>query len=148
MTDGPVKLSAEDIADLTVISACLQDAIARGAEFIYQSKHRRFAATFSRFMWETPAKGGRIANRRILSGIHFDSVLEVRFRGIKRDPDEVLELLSLIGEPGADGSATIVMEFAGGGAIRLEVECVACYLSDFGKPWRASRRPDHDLDAE
>jgi len=148
MTDGPLKLSAEDIADLTVISACLQDAVTHGNEFVFQAKQRRFAATFSRFMWEKSLVKALAGNRRIHTGIHFDGVLDVRFRGLNRDADQILELLSIVGQPGDDGSATIVLAFAGGAAIQLEVECVACYLSDIGKPWRASRRPAHDLDPE
>jgi len=148
MTDGPLKLSAEDIAGLTVLSACLQDAVSHGTEFVYQANKRRFVATFSRFMWERSEGEGRSVNRRIHTGIHFEDVLAVRFRDLNRDADQILELLSIVGQPGEDGAATIVLEFAGGGAIQLEVECVACYLSDIGKPWRASRRPEHDLDSD
>lgn len=148
MAEGLLKLSAEDIEDLTVVSACLQDAVTRGSEFVYQAKQRRFAAVFSRFLWEDSQRGGRGPNRRVRAGIHFDGVLAVRFRALQRDADEVLELLSITGQSGEDGSAVINMEFAGGGAIQLEVECVACYLTDIGQPWRAKRRPKHKPDTE
>ena len=148
MTDGSLKLSAEDIDGLTVISACLQDAVTHGTEFVYQPKQHRFAATFSRFMWERSVGKTLPHNLRIRTGLHFDGVLAVRFRKLNRDAEQILELLSIVGQTGDDGAAMIVLEFAGDSAIQLEVECVACYLSDIGKPWQASRRPDHDLDPE
>ncbi len=148
MAEGPLKLRAEDIEDLIVVSACLQDAVTRGSEFVYQAKQRRFAAIFSRFLWEDSQGGGRDANRRVRAGLHFDGVLAVRFRALQRSTDEVLELLSVTGQRGEDGAAVINMEFAGGAAIQLEVECVACYLSDIGQPWRVKRRPQHKPDIE
>ena len=148
MAEQPLRLSAEDVDDLTVISACLQDAIARAEDFAYHPQGRRFAAVFSRYTWEEPQNRGRGGQRRVRAGIHFDGVLAVKFRGLRQDSDEVLELLSIGGEKGEDGGAVIVLEFAGGSAIQLEVECVACYLSDIGRPWRTRRRPEHPHDAD
>ncbi len=156
MTGKPLKLSAEDAQDLTVISACLQDAITRRSAISYQKPQRRFAAVFNRYRWEgaPPDSAGAAPQRtgvvphgtegaRIRTGVHFEGVLNVQSKGLPEDTDTPIELLAMRSEPGVEGAATIVLEFAGGAAIRLEVECIDCYLSDLGRSWQALRRPTH-----
>ena len=128
-----------------VISACLQDAVTRGSAMRYLPKQRRFALLFNRFMWEGQF-GDRTAKpaRRIRAGVHFDSVLSVQSHGFERLGDDALQLLSLVAEEGKDEAATMHFDFAGGGSVRLAVECIDCYLSDRGAPWRARRKPEHD----
>jgi len=46
-----MTLAAEDAADLEVISARLQDAVAKVKDLVYLPKRRRFAALFNRFQW-------------------------------------------------------------------------------------------------
>ena len=46
-----LKLTALDKEDLTVISACLQDAVVRGFDLLYQPRRNRFVAIFNRFLW-------------------------------------------------------------------------------------------------
>ena len=144
MAEKPLKLSAEDPQDLTVISACLQDAVTRRSAITYQRAQRRFAAVLNRFQWEGDAAPRQHNGTRVRTGIHFEGVLQVQTRGLPTRPDAVVELLAIRCEPGVDATATIVLEFAGGGAIRLEVECVDVYLSDLGRSWQALRRPTHE----
>ena len=145
MADKPLKLSAEDPQDLTVISACLQDAVTRRSAITYQRAQRRFAAVFNRFQWEGDGAHEREkSGTRVRTGIHFEGVLQVQTRGLPSRPEAVMELLAIRCEPGADGTATVILDFAGGGAIRLEVECIECYLSDLGRSWQALRRPTHE----
>jgi hypothetical protein len=35
------------------------------------------------------------------------------------------------------------LNFSGGGAIRLEVECIEAELSDLGAAWSTRRKPQH-----
>ena len=155
MAEKSLRLSAEDCQDLTVISACLQDAVTRRSAITYQRAQRRFAAVFNRFQWESetaPAAGTASARRhsgtRVRTGIHFEGVLQVQTRGLQTRQDAVMELLAIRCEPGADATATVILDFAGGGAIRLEVECIDCYLSDLGRSWQALRRPTHEQSDE
>ena len=140
---GPVLL-AEDAEDLKIISAQLQDAVTRIGDLVYLPRVRRFAALFNRFRWEDceDAKG---RNLRVRTGLHFDGVLAAKSHNLRRgDSEAVVELLAIQFVPTQDGAGTIELLFAGGGAIRLEVECIDASLRDIGGPWPAVARPRHD----
>ena len=51
----PLRLLAEDEDDLEVISAALQDAIAKVGDIEWDAKARRFTLALNRYLWETPA---------------------------------------------------------------------------------------------
>ena len=57
----------------------------------------------------------------------------------------VLELLDIRFEPTADPAGTIELRFAGGGTIRLSVECIEAQLEDLGAAWAAKGKPEHSL---
>jgi len=137
-------LAARDGEDLEVLSAQLQDAVARVKDFVWLPKSRRFAALVNRFKWET-AQESRSANLRVRSRLVIDRVLSVKSYRIRRDPDAVAALLSIryapIGED--DPSGVVELVFAGGGVIRLEVECIDAALTDVSGEWAALGRPDH-----
>ncbi|MEH3147775.1 MAG: DUF2948 family protein [Methylobacterium frigidaeris] len=136
-----LKLAALDADDLAVISAHLQDALLRAGDLAYLPKERRFALVARRFDWSVP--DGE-APRRRLTGLHFERVLGVRARGIPRDqPDAVLSLLAVTFEPGEAPSGTATLVFAGGGAIRLDLECIEAAMRDLGPVWQAESRPHH-----
>jgi len=138
-------LAAEDAEDLEVISAKLQDAVAKVGDLVYLPKQRRFAGLFNRFKWENARKDGDL---RVRAGLYFDGVLSARSHNILRgSKDAVLSLLAIRFEPkeGAeDPGGVIHMQFAGGGTIRLEVECIAAGLSDVSGEWAALGRPEHE----
>lgn len=153
----PLRLRIEDTQDLAVASAHLQDAVTAVGDFAYEKKRRRFAGVFNRFRWE--AEGGRKPrmklgpkrHSRIRTGFHFDDVLAVRSQNIRLDArDAVVELLAIRFEAtgGAeDPAGTITLDFAGGGTIALDVECLEGHLTDIGQPWETTSKPEHDLDA-
>jgi hypothetical protein len=136
-----VTLAAEDVEDLEVISARLQDAVAQVKDLVYLPRARRFAGLFNRFRWE--AKD----DTRIRSGLHFDGVTACRAQNLRRDrPDAVVSLLAIRFTPrGAeDPGGEIDLLFSGGGALKLEVECIDARLSDISGEWAALRRPRHE----
>ncbi|HEX2594679.1 MAG TPA: DUF2948 family protein [Rhizomicrobium sp.] len=147
MTSKPLKLAAEDAEDLEVLSARLQDAVAQVQDLIYLPKKKRFAALFNRFKWEDSAKAKSDAEHlRVRAGLHFDRVLGVKSHNIKLGaPDAVISLLAIryTAKDAEDPSGTIELVFAGGGAIRLEVECVDAELGDVSTEWAARGRPEH-----
>ncbi|MEJ1970529.1 MAG: DUF2948 family protein [Rhizomicrobium sp.] len=139
-----LTLAAEDAADLEVISARLQDAVAQMKDLVYLPRKRRFAAMFNRFQWEADQKKGDL---RVRSGLHFDGVLAVKSSKLKRGaPEAVVSLLAIRFTPkGAeDPGGTVELVFAGGGAVRLEVEAIDAGLTDLAGPWAAMGRPEHE----
>jgi hypothetical protein len=138
-----LTLAAEDAEDLEVISARLQDAVAPLKEFVYLPKKRRFAALLNRFKWED---GRRSADLRVRSLLHFDGVLSVQSKNLKHGaPDAVVSLLAIRFTPkgGEDPGGEIELVFSGGGAMKLEVECIDAGLTDVSSDWAARGRPSH-----
>lgn len=141
---GTLTLAAEDAADLEVISARLQDAVAQVKDLVYLPKKRRFAALFNRFQWEADEKRGDL---RVRSGLHFEGVLAVKSQNMKRGAaDAVVELLAIRFTPkgGEDPGGTVELVFAGGGALKLDVECIDAGLTDVSGVWAARGRPAHE----
>src|SRR5579871_6311223 len=94
----PLRLLAEDEEDLAVISAALQDAVAKVGDIEWDARGRRFTLALNRYLWETP--GGLLGNR-VRTGLQFGSVLAVKSRNLRREaPDAVVELLAVRFEPG------------------------------------------------
>jgi hypothetical protein len=138
----PLRLLAEDEDDLAVISAALQDAIAKVGDFEWDARGRRFTLALNRYLWETP--GGFLGNR-VRAGLQFGSVLAVKSRNLRREPaDAVVELLAVRFEPGDAPGGAIRLAFAGGGDVELTVECVDAALADISAPWPTSSTPVHE----
>lgn len=134
-----LKLLAEDADDLAVISAALQDAVAKIGDISYEPTARRLTIGFNRFRWE--GKGGE----RIRSGLQLGGVMQVQSRRLRREArDAVLSLLGVTFEPGEAPGGVVVLTFAGGGELRAEVECLDAALADVSAPWPTPRRPAHE----
>jgi hypothetical protein len=145
MTD--LKLLALDSEDLEVISAHVQDAVVRVADMGYARGDRRFALLMNRFDWETGRQNRRDKGQRKRAALHFDAVQSVVTAGYDPNASEgVLELLDIAFMP-IDGPAGIIeLRFAGGGTVRLGVECLEARLADLGATWGASATPTHAID--
>ena len=143
---GGIKLRIEDAEDLAAVSLHVQDAILRVGDMHRLARQRRFALLLNRFRWEKA--GSRFSLRpqeRIRAGLHFDFVTTIRVHGIAQDrKTEFLVLLAAHFTPKDDPAGTIRLDFAGGGAVALEVECIDGALVDIGAPWRSANRPRHE----
>jgi hypothetical protein len=140
-----LRLRAEDAEDLAILSAHVQDSVLRVGDLAFLPKQRRFAMLVNRFCWEGCPDGQK--GERMRAGLHFDGVLRVQSQGISQDdPNQVLELLALNHVPGADGAGAVELLFAGGGRIRLDIECIDAQLRDLAGPWPATARPAHGLE--
>ena len=138
----PLKLLAEDEEDLAVISAALQDAVAKVGDLEWDPRGRRFTLAVNRYLWETP--GGLLGNR-VRAGLQFGSVLAVKSRNLRREaPEAVVELLAVSFEPGEVPGGEIRLAFAGGGDVVLTVECVDAALADISSPWPTPSTPAHE----
>lgn len=137
--DAPLNLLAEDADDLAVISAALQDAVAKVGDIGLEPRARRLTIAFNRFRWE----GG--ARQRVRSALQLGGVLNVQTRRIRRDRREgVLELLAIGFEPGDPPGGIVTLTFAGGGDLRAHVECIDAVLADLSSPWSTPRAPTHE----
>ena len=129
-----LRLMARDPDDLAVVSAHMQDAVVRVGDITFLPKQRRFALVAARFDWLS-AEARRMERRYV--GLHFDHVSRVTRAGIDQTkPDGVLNLLSLSFAPGEAPGGVVTLTFSGGGAIRLEVECVEARMRDLGSRWK------------
>jgi hypothetical protein len=148
---GRLSLKAEDPSDLQIVSAALQDAIVRMSDIRYDAKARMFTVIFNRYRWEDAPKRTKSApGLRIRSGLSVAGVLNVQALNLKRTPkDAVAQLLTIAFAPSdqpEDPGGDLTLEFAGGGKMRLRVECLDILLADVSDPWRARARPDHEKD--
>jgi hypothetical protein len=86
---------------------------------------------------------------RVGSVLRFDRVLKVSHLGLKdTDRDGTLNLLALTFEKTDPPAGMIILAFADGGLVRLEVECVEVELSDMGPRRRAQACAGHALTDE
>lgn len=141
-----LKLIALDADDLAVVSAHLQDAVLQVADMAYRPSERRFVAIANRFDWAaaTGAHGQTPALERRRAALRFERVLGAGLQGIDlKARRQVLELLAVQFEEKEAPGGFITLIFAGGGAIRLTVECIEAELRDLGAAWAARGRPRH-----
>ncbi|MFA5901333.1 MAG: DUF2948 family protein [Hyphomicrobium sp.] len=142
-----LKLIALDPEDLRVLSCHLQDAVFRVGDMAYLKPEMRFAAIVNRFDWERAGEEGSDTYERRRSGVRFERVKAARVQGLDlQQKDQVLALLALTFDAGDEPSGAITLHFAGGAAVRLEVECIEAELRDLGAAWRARSRPVHTID--
>jgi hypothetical protein len=136
-----LRLLAEDADDLEIIAAALQDAIGKIGDIRYDAGARQVTLLLNRFRWE----GDDHQAERVRTGLQFGGVLNVQARKLKRDaPEAVVELLTIDFEAGEAPGGVVQLSFAGGGDLRLEVECVDAALADVSSPWPAKAKPAHD----
>ena len=139
-----LKLLALDEEDLNIVSAHVQDAVMKVGDLDFVAATNQFVVPMYRFAWEKEASERRPQPERRNAMLHFDRVLSAKLAGISRDkPDEVLSLLAVTYSVTEAPAGTIDLLFAGGGTIRLEVECIEARLADLGGAWGASARPAH-----
>lgn len=132
----PLRLLAEDADDLHIISVALQDAIMRPMDIVWERHSRLLTVALSRFCWEC---GGT----RVRAGMQFGDVQAVKSRGLPRLPDAPLELLAIDFEEVVAPGGKVTLMFAGGGDLRVEVECLDAVVVDLSDRWEARVAPTH-----
>lgn len=143
MTDQR-KLIALDVDDLAVISAHVQDAAVRIKDIIWRQGEKRLVIGMSRLDWDQTIAGG-VEPRRLVSALRFDRVLACKSRDIDLEgPDVAMELLGIEFHAADAPSGSAVLMFAGGGALRLDVECLEVELADLGPDDLAGEAEDSE----
>jgi hypothetical protein len=135
----PLRLLAQDEADLAVLSAAAQDAVLKVGDIRFEQSARRLTLAFNRYRWEGAGR------HRVRSALQLAGVLKVEARRIRRNaPDAVLQLLAITFEAGESPGGVLTLSFAGGGDVRVEVECIEAVLADVSEPWPTPRTPEHE----
>ncbi|SDO55732.1 DUF2948 family protein [Afipia sp. GAS231] len=127
-----LRLIALDADDLSVISAHVQDARVQASDIVWRQDEKRLVVGMSRLDWEQTLSGGT-APRRLIAALRFDRVLACKSRNIDLGaPNAVLELVGIEFHPTEPPGGSALLLFNHGGALRLDVECLECELTDLG----------------
>jgi hypothetical protein len=123
-----LRLLAEDEEDLAVISAALQDAVAKVGDIHYEAAARRLTIAANRYRWEAEGE-------RVRTALQLGDVLSVKARKVRREAKSaVIEILAVVFEPGEAPGGAVTIALAGGGELRCEVECIDAVLADVSAP--------------
>jgi hypothetical protein len=140
-----LKLLAEDIQDLNVFSAYLQDSVIVANDIKFLPKTKKLICIFNRFMWEDAEKGIFRGNKRIRSALVFDSVLMVKSKGINpKKRTKILEFLAIKTET-KNNYFDIRLIFSGDSILLVKTEEIESSLEDFGKTWETNYKPKHKI---
>ncbi|MGE0751242.1 MAG: DUF2948 family protein [Variibacter sp.] len=143
---NPLKLIALDKEDIEVVSAHLQDSIVKVGDIHWRPAERRLVVALGRFDWET-AKSGSPRYMRHLAALRFDRVEACQCRNVMQQAkDAVLNLLAIEFQETDAPAGIVTLVFSGGGALRLQVECLEIELADLGPTWSATCCPEHAID--
>src|SRR3954464_854221 len=143
-----VKFVALDRDDLEVVSTHLQDALVKVADVIWRPQENRLVIALSRFDW-LAAEGTRPELRRCRSALRFERVNSCKCKSVNpAGKDAVLNLLAVEFAETDSPAGVVTLIFSGGGAVRLEVECLEAELADLGPAWATGCCPAHAIDIE
>jgi len=143
LSDKLQRLRAEDVEDLAVIAALLQDARITVRDMAYDHAERTFMAAFTRYRHEA---AGSVPSE-VTAALIFGCIEGVQHRGVETsDLERQLTLLTVATEPGDSKLFHIDLLFDGGAQIRLKSDCIHCRLEDFGKIVPASTPPLRHFD--
>jgi len=140
-----LKLKAVDADDLTVISACMQDALMPRADMDFLKDDQRFVMVGARYRWESDVAGMGDApeksrsGERILTSLMIESVQQAQCRDLPANKQTPMVLLAIT----QDGDDSVVLTFAHGAEIRLTVASLSVKLADLCRPWTTKRCPEH-----
>ncbi|HXF89839.1 MAG TPA: DUF2948 family protein [Xanthobacteraceae bacterium] len=143
----PLKLIALDRDDLEVLSAHLQDAVINTEDIRWRPSERRLVIGLKRFDWEA-VHSPMPEYRRRSAALRFERVLSCKACHIDRTRDTVLNLLAVSFAERDPPAGVVTLTFSGGGAMRLEVECLEAEVADLGAVWATSCCPAHHLDLD
>lgn len=141
--DDTLRFAVLDSDDLAVMSAHLQDARLALEDVAYLAGPRRFAAVVSRIDWKALTEGRQ---QRRHTGFHFERVMRVQRSGFGATSREPLQLLALAFTPTSAPAGEVLLTFAGGHLIKLEVECLEAEMRDLSACWPVDDCTRHRLD--
>ena len=131
-----LKLIGTSEDDIKVISAHLQDSITQVKNIAHLKKNKIFLIQFNRFMWEDIEKGVFRKNKRIISVLKFENVINVNSKNLnQKNTERFLDFLAIETKLLSDKNYEV----------KLNLEIIECFLEDISDPWETKNKPKHDL---
>src|SRR5262249_36599845 len=119
-----LKLVALDGDDMEVVSAHLQDAVIRAEDIHWRPGEQRLVIALDRFDWEA-ANGKAPEFRRRRAALRFERVQACKCRELDAKAKQaLLNLLAVEFSVSDPPGGAVTLTFSGGGALRLQVECL------------------------
>ena len=132
-----IHLYGSDIEDYEVLSALIQDAAIPTSEMKFDKVEKRFFLVCSRFSWENTLQNK--GNKRIVTGICFDNVIEVKKKNIPSfNSENILNFLTLKKKRGF-----IELIFSNNILIKLVGNNISFRIDDLNKEWPTIFSPSH-----
>jgi hypothetical protein len=153
--EAPLRLIAQSGDDLSVVSALVQDAVARVGDIAWIRRRRHAALFLNRFRWEDRARAEAAGRpfERVRAVLMITQVTAVRASGIDAsNPEGIVSVLSLrwtkANDDPEDPSGTLHIALADHGDIAIDAEYLDLRLEDVTRPYAApsGKAPSHDLD--
>ena len=132
-----IHLYGSDIEDYEVLSSLIQDAVIPTSEMKFDKLEKQFFIVCSRFSWENRLQNK--GNKRIVSGICFDNVIEVKKKNFPSfNSENILNFLTLKKVTGF-----IELIFSNNVLIKLEGNNISFRIDDLNKEWPTIFSPSH-----
>ncbi len=132
-----IHLYGSDIEDYEVLSSLIQDAAFPTSEMKFDKVERQFFLVCSRFSWESKLQNK--GNKRIVSGICFDNVIEVKKKNFPSfNSENILNFLTL-----KKVSNFIELIFSNNILIKLVGNNISFRIDDLNKEWPTIFSPNH-----
>lgn len=132
-----IHLYGSDIEDYEVLSSLIQDAAIPTSEMKFDKVEKQFFLVCSRFSWESRLQNK--GNKRIVSGICFDNVIEVKKKNFPSfNSENILNFLTLKKERGF-----IELIFSNNILIKLVGKNISFRIDDLNKEWPTIFSPNH-----
>ena len=132
-----IHLYGSDIEDYEVLSSLIQDAAIPTSEMKFDKVERQFFLVCSRFSWESRLQNK--GNNRIVTGICFDNVIEVKKKNFPSfNSENILNFLTLKKMTGF-----IELIFSNNILIKLEGNNISFRIDDLNKEWPTIFSPNH-----
>ena len=132
-----IHLYGSDIEDYEVLSSLIQDAAIPISEMKFDKVEKQFFLVCSRFSWESRLQNK--GNKRIVSGICFDNVIEVKKKNFPSfNSENILNFLTL-------KKVTVFIElvFSNNILIKLVGNNISFRIDDLNKEWPTIFSPNH-----
>ena len=132
-----IHLYGSDVEDYEVLSSLIQDAAIPTSEMKFDKVEKKFFLVCSRFSWESKLQNK--GNKRIVSGICFDNVIEAKKKNFPPlHSENILNFLTLKKMPDF-----VEVIFSNNILLKLEGNNISFRIDDLNKEWPTIFSPNH-----